>query len=672
MEAVTTPRIGLSNRTTTESYSPLRVFHQEENEPTKTSITTVARSRSRTRTQSSPHSAAGLESAEQLMMVKAYEELLLFLFSRTTTTATTSSSIVIDTNKTTTKDRGLSFDILRDSVQTIKSYLGVTSTIVASPTANCKRSLIHFETSTPAATSLSTSGPLKKRIKQRYSLLDSTPSLLPFTPSGFYNFTPDASCRNNGTPFAATRSSDTQVPSFRMPLTNMSPNTAASELHGGKEKNKNKNRNRNNSTMGLMFSLKKATREKSNDAISFNDFALSVSASASAITKKNKNMNSFSMSAGSAYRIKLPHNDQKVRNPTMVPNLSQRHQSLLAAPTSLVRPGKEGPTFLLPAQSPISLKANNNIHRSSGRGNAYCGEENHNSYMRLIRQQLEFFELTVEDVTLCKVRNVSVALGQVALRCRHCTCISVAYRPKGSLVVAKMHKSLYKHYNIGTNRHLEEHCPFVPKATKKRLASLRIENSYPGQTSFWQDFGSWCAQAKKEGVVETQGGLRFKSSLTTANNDALDSFQGVAQRAIPQKRPTLCDRMTGSIFSPSAIESVHLNPTQYRQQKSLNEKRSNPTGQRIRMSQNCILSKKPSSMVGHPKQFLYDNKNDHKGMRPTAQQIQEAHTARQQGALRTWFRRFQEFIDYKDRNGHGKFNASLTPLQNNIREHIVI
>ena len=637
MEAVT-PRTGSSNRTTT-SYSRLRVFHQGENEPTKTSITTVARTRS------SPHSG-GLESAE-LMMGKTYEDLLLFLFVRTTTTA---SSIMIDTNETTTKDRGLSFDILRDSVQTIKSYLGVT-TIVASPPTNCKRA-IHFECSTPA-TSRSTSGPLKKRIKQRYSLLDSTSSL-PFTPSGFYDFTPDVSCRNNSKPFATT-SGDSQVPSFRMPFTNMSPNAAASEIQGGKEKNKN----RNKSTMGLLFSLKKAKREKSNHAISFNDFALS----ASATTEKNKSINSFSMSAGSAYRIKLPQSDHKLRNPTIVPNFSQRHQSLLVAPMSLVRPAKEGPTFILPAQSPISSKANNDIYLSSWRGNVNFGEENRNSYMRLIRQQLEFFELTVEDVALCKARNVSVALGQVALRCRHCTCISVAYRPKGSLVVAKMHQSLYKHYNIGTNRHLEEHCPFVPKATKKMLESLRIENSYRGQTSFWQDFGSWCAQAKKEGVVETQGGLRFKSSLTIARNDALGSFQEIAKRPIPQKRPTLSEGMTGSIFSPSAMESVHPNPTQHRQKKSVNEKRINPTEQRLKLSQNYILSKKPSLIVGHPKQYLYDERNDQKGMRPTAQQIEEAHTARQQAALRTWFRRFQEFIDYKDRNGHGKFNASLTPFK---------
>jgi hypothetical protein len=641
MEAVT-PRIVSSNRTT--SYSPPWAVNRGENEPIKkASRTTVDRIRY------SQHSDV-LASAE--LTDNKYEDLLLFLFVRTT------SNIMIDINETTTKDRGPSFDILRDSVQTIKSYLGVT-TNVASPTSNCKRSLIHFESCTPA-TSLSTSGPPKKRIKQRYSLVNSTSSL-PFTPSGFYKFTPDFSCRNNGKPFAT---SDIQVPSFRMPFMNMSPNAAASEIQGGKDKNKNKNK----STMGLMSSLKEAKRAKSDYAISFSDFA--ISASASATTKKNKNIDSFSMSAGSAYRIKLPQSDHKLRSPSVLPNFSQRDPSLLVAPMPLVRPAKERSTFMLAAHSPISSKANTDIHRSPGRSNVSLGEENRNSYMCLIRQQLELFELNPDDVALCKARNVSVALGQVALRCRHCTCISVAFRPKGSLVVAKMHKSLYKHFNIGTNRHIEKHCPFVPKATKKMLESLRIQNSYRGQTSFWQDFGSWCAQAKEEGVVETHRGLRFKSSLTIARNDALGSFQDNTKRLlypIRQKSPTLCDGMTGSAFSTSAIKPVHPNPTQHRQKQSLKEKRFNPMEQQLKLSQNYILSKKPNSMVGHLATEMdtkqYHKRNNHKGVRPTAQQIEEAHTVRQQAALRTWFRRFQEFIDYKDRNGHGKFKASITPFK---------
>ena len=51
----------------------------------------------------------------------------------------------------------------------------------------------------------------------------------------------------------------------------------------------------------------------------------------------------------------------------------------------------------------------------------------------------------------------------------------------------------------------------------------------------------------------------------------------------------------------------------------------------------------------------YDKRIHHDGAKPTArQQTNVVETQRKQAAQHTWFRRLQDFIDYKDRNGHGK------------------
>ena len=170
-----------------------------------------------------------------------------------------------------------------------------------------------------------------------------------------------------------------------------------------------------------------------------------------------------------------------------------------------------------------------------------------------------FFYRTPEDVALCKTRNVTVALGQVALRCRHCTCISVAFRPKGSLLVANMHRSLYKHFNNGTNNHVEDICPFVPGATKKKLGRLRMHNLFRGEISFWEDLGYWCSLAKDEGVVETNEGLRFKTSLIIAKNNAL-GYSHHNTKALPNPvHQDNSEAIVGEIRSPLASKAPPMN-----------------------------------------------------------------------------------------------------------------
>ena len=272
------------------------------------------------------------------------EELLQSLFLK------------INNQKTSTQDQRPPFDIIRDVTQAIKSYLEQPPS--ATPALIRRRSSILTHWSTP---STATSGPLKKRIKRRYSLNNT--SLSPFTPSGFFSLTP-------------TFDSDIQVPPVRLPFANISSNTI-SESQADKGKNKNKK-----SPGGLKFSLKKYKRANVEHLLSLNNCIVSRPAMTPTVASK-KNERFILPSKKTA-----PH-----ENMTRYPIAVSLSMSTQAAPTTLGAAATARLPILLPVQSPISSTANHNNHRSSGRLGVSLDAENPNSYMCLIRQQLEFFEM---------------------------------------------------------------------------------------------------------------------------------------------------------------------------------------------------------------------------------------------------------------------------------------
>lgn len=163
-----------------------------------------------------------------------------------------------------------------------------------------------------------------------------------------------------------------------------------------------------------------------------------------------------------------------------------------------------------------------------------------------MRQQLQFFEISTQEAAFCKAKNVSIHVGQVALRCRHCTGVSMEFRQRGSLIVAMAHNSLYRHFADGKNIHIEELCHFVPSDTKKQLKALRQQRG----ATLAQDLLFWSTKAKDEGVVETNQGLRFESSLAIAKNSntiglfsATIDQQNVSNATLGKtKRPLALDR----------------------------------------------------------------------------------------------------------------------------------
>jgi hypothetical protein len=71
-----------------------------------------------------------------------------------------------------------------------------------------------------------------------------------------------------------------------------------------------------------------------------------------------------------------------------------------------------------------------------------------NDYQSILRKQIELFETGPEDVRgKAQGRNKPVVLGQVGIRCRHCSTIPKSARPKGSVYYSRSLVGIYQASN---------------------------------------------------------------------------------------------------------------------------------------------------------------------------------------------------------------------------------
>ena len=101
-----------------------------------------------------------------------------------------------------------------------------------------------------------------------------------------------------------------------------------------------------------------------------------------------------------------------------------------------------------------------------------------------------------------------------------------------------------------------------------------------------------------------------------------------------------------SKLKSGSLAQVTLNP----------QMRENPIEQSLDSWQNQRVSKNPMHMLGHASSKVETKQDSESNQRDG---LKSAQTLRQQAAVRSWYNRLQEFIDFKDRNGHGKFCESL-------------
>ncbi|GAX21106.1 hypothetical protein FisN_1Lu230 [Fistulifera solaris] len=134
-----------------------------------------------------------------------------------------------------------------------------------------------------------------------------------------------------------------------------------------------------------------------------------------------------------------------------------------------------------------------------------CDKDMLSPYQCLVRLQIELFEASQEDVnTNAQGRNRPIVLGQVGIRCRHCSHLALHLRSRGSTYYPSTTTGLYQAAQSLASGHLCDHCKSIPSSIKDELCQLRErKSSAGGGKKYWAD------SARVLGVFEDANGLRF-------------------------------------------------------------------------------------------------------------------------------------------------------------------
>lgn len=133
-----------------------------------------------------------------------------------------------------------------------------------------------------------------------------------------------------------------------------------------------------------------------------------------------------------------------------------------------------------------------------------------------LHEQIEFFVATVEDVNTCSSgRNIDVKVGQVGIRCAHCSMLLVKSRSKGSSYFPSTLSGIYQ---SAQNMHHCHFCAGCQKAESIKSKCNEVLASRPchGGGKEYQSMA-----AEQMGLIETMIGLRFKNNQTKNNADKL-------------------------------------------------------------------------------------------------------------------------------------------------------
>ena len=135
-----------------------------------------------------------------------------------------------------------------------------------------------------------------------------------------------------------------------------------------------------------------------------------------------------------------------------------------------------------------------------------CDDEALSEYQCVVRKQIELFEATREDAeSNAQGRNRPIVMGQVGIRCTHCTFLTPKHRARGATYYPAKLEGLYQAAQNMASGHLCEYCPHVPDAVRRELLKLRErKSSAGGGKKYWAD------GVKVLGVHEAEGCLRFK------------------------------------------------------------------------------------------------------------------------------------------------------------------
>ena len=135
-----------------------------------------------------------------------------------------------------------------------------------------------------------------------------------------------------------------------------------------------------------------------------------------------------------------------------------------------------------------------------------CDDESLSEYQCLVRKNIELFEATHVDVeSNAQGRNKPIVLGQVGIRCRHCTMLPPKNRSRGAMYYPAKLDGLYQAAQNQAKGHLTKHCQHIPPAIRSELLRLNDhKSSAGGGKKYWGD------GVRVLGVFEDTHGLRFE------------------------------------------------------------------------------------------------------------------------------------------------------------------
>jgi hypothetical protein len=145
-----------------------------------------------------------------------------------------------------------------------------------------------------------------------------------------------------------------------------------------------------------------------------------------------------------------------------------------------------------------------------------CDEESLSDYQCFLRQQIELFEATHDDIQFnAQKMNKAVVLGQVGIRCRYCATHAPWTRKRGAVYYSANLDGLYQAGQNMSKNHFSLHCTTIPEKPKHKLLRLKDGKRRAGGGKQY-----WSEAARALGVYEDRYGLRFRGGRPTRTSKA--------------------------------------------------------------------------------------------------------------------------------------------------------
>ena len=139
-------------------------------------------------------------------------------------------------------------------------------------------------------------------------------------------------------------------------------------------------------------------------------------------------------------------------------------------------------------------------------------DERLSKFQCTVRKQIEVFEADLDDVeSSAQGRNKPIVLGQVGIRCRHCTALPVQHRARGAVYYPSKLSGLCQAAQNMATYHLmgENGCQYIPNSIREELTGIdpkkKRKSSAGGGKKYWAD------GIRVLGVYEDENGLRFRA-----------------------------------------------------------------------------------------------------------------------------------------------------------------